>query len=368
MTLFKTRVKQQWKFHLKLFRSVADWTTYIYLIIPSVLFLFYLYKETILQGEYGFITYISAPFFTFFLLSVARIGYLRTFVAAADRLFLIQHQRSFSQLKRYAFLYSVISQSLYITFFLLILSPVLQYYYHFTTLGIIQLACSMVLQFLLSKLIDFKSIHKWVKFIFQLLITAILASMVLYTNLFIVSLTVAFIVASVFHYEKRHIRSNMYFDQQVNTEREAYFRWQGRIFIVSPELKSMEPAKHTLKAPRFLKGSLFTKPNDAIAELMLKTLVRDKRYRWGYVRLVAVTIPVYVALPLWGDMLCIITTYFMLNSWLQSVMNEIKAHAIFNVIQVQEEAWNVSLQRIKNYFVNYVLIFIAFIVLLGMFF
>ena len=368
MTLFKERVEQQWKFHFKMFRSIADWTTYIYLIIPSMLFLFYLYKETILQGEYGFITYISAPFFVFLLLSIARIGYLRTFVAAADRLFLIQHQRSFSQLKRYAFLYSVISQSLYITFFLLILSPVLQYHYHFAILGMIQLACSMVLQFLLSKLIDFKSIHKWIKFIIQLLITAILASMVLYTNLFIVSLTVVFIVASVVYYEKRHIRSTMYFDRQVNAEREAYFRWQGRIFIVSPELKSMEPAKHTLKAPRFLKGRLFTKSNDAIAELMLKTLVRDKRYRWGYVRLVVVTIPVYVALPLWGDVLCIITTYFMLNSWLQSVMNEIKAHAIFNVIQVQEEVWNVSLQTIKNYFVNYVLIFISFIVLLGMIF
>lgn len=280
----------------------------------------------------------------------------------------MQHQRCFSQLKRYAFSYSVISQSLYIAFFLLILSPVLQYYYHFTTLGMIQLACSMVLQFLLSKLIDFKSIHKWLKFIIQLLITAILASMVLYTNLFIVSLTIAVIVASVVYYEKRHIRSNMYFDQQVNAEREAYFRWQGRIFIVSPELKSMEPAKHTLKAPRFLKGRLFTKSNDAMAELMLKALVRDKRYRWGYVRLIAVTIPVYAAFPLWGDMLCIIMTYFMLNSWLQSVMSEIKGHAIFNVIQVQEEAWNVALQRIRHYFINYVLIFISFIVLLGMFF
>ena len=367
MTVFKARVKQQWKFHIKMFRSIADWTTYVYLIIPSMLFLFYLYKETILQGEYGFITYISAPFFIFFLLSVARIGYLRTFVAAADRLFLMQHQRSFSQLKRYAFSYSVVIQSLFVLFCLLILSPVLQYYYHLTTLGMIQLACSMVLQFLLSKMIDFTSIHKWMKFIIQLLITAILASMVLYTNLFIVSLTVAIIVASVVYYEKRHIRSNMYFDQQVNAEREAYFRWQGRIFIVSPELKSMEPAKHTLKAPRFLKGRLFMKSNDAMAELMLKALIRDKRYRWGYVQLIAVTIPVYAALPLWGDMLCIIMTYFMLNSWLQSVMNEIKGHAIFRVIQVHDEVWNVSYKRLKNYFVNYVLIFISVIVLLCMF-
>ena len=69
MTLFKERVVQQWKFHLKMIRSIADWTTYVYLIIPSTLFLFFLYKETILQGEYGFITYISAPFFIFLLLS-----------------------------------------------------------------------------------------------------------------------------------------------------------------------------------------------------------------------------------------------------------------------------------------------------------
>ena len=367
MTLFKERVAQQWKFHLKTFRSIADWTTYVYLIIPSMLFLFYLYKETILKGEYGFITYISAPMFIFFLMFVARGGYLRTFIVAADRLFLMQHEQVFRKLKRNGFMYSIVFQGLFITLSLLILSPVLLYHYHLTTLGIVQLVCSMILQFLLCKLIDFNDIHKWVKFIIKLLITAILTSIVLYSNLFVVSLTVAFIVVCVFYYEKRHIRSNKYFERQVNEDREAYFRWQGRVFIVSPELKSMEPAKHTLKAPRFLKGRLFTKSNDPIAEFMLKSLVRDKRYRWGYVRLIVVTIPLYFILPLWGNIVLIIVSYFMLNSWLQSVMNEIKGHAIFRVIQVHDEVWNVSYKRLKNYFVNYVLIFISVIVLLCMF-
>ena len=367
MTLFKERVTQQWKFHIKTFRSIADWTTYVYLIIPSMLFLFYLYKETILQGEYGFITYISAPMFIFFLLFVVRGGYLRTFIVVADRLFLMQHEQVFRKLKRNGFMYSILFQGLFITLSLLILSPILLYHYDFTTLGIIQLVCSMTLQFLLCKFIDFKNIHKWVKFVIQLLITAILASMVLHTNLFVVSLTVVLIVVCIFYYEKRHIRSNMYFEQQVNAEREAYFRWQGRVFTISPELKSMEPAKHTLKAPRFLKGRLFTKSNDPIAEFMLKSLVRDKRYRWGYVRLVVVTIPLYFILPLWGNIVLIIVSYFMLNSWLQSVMNEIKGHAIFRVIQVHDEAWNVSIKRLKNYFVNYVLIFISVIILLSIF-
>ena len=114
---------------------------------------------------------------------------------------------------------------MYITFCLLILSPVVLYYYHLTILGIVQLVCSMVLQFLICKLIDFKNIHKWIKFIIQLFITAMLAIMVLYTNLFVVGLTVALIVASVLYYEKWYIRSNIYFNQQVNAEREAYFRW-----------------------------------------------------------------------------------------------------------------------------------------------
>ena len=66
-------------------------------------------------------------------------------------------------------------------------------------------------------------------------------------------------------------------------------------------------------------------------------------------------------------MLLVIATYFMLNSWLQSVMNELKAHAIFNVIKVQDAAWNLSYERLKIYFVNYIVIFISVIVLLGMF-
>ncbi|MFF5994632.1 ABC transporter permease [Lysinibacillus sp. KU-BSD001] len=361
MALFKIRLLQQWRFHRKIFSSIADWTTYLYLFLPFGAFLFFLYKETILNGAYGFFHYVPAIPFIFLLLLLASVGYLRTFEEAADRLFLLQHQRTFRQLKRSAFMYSMFIQAVYMGLCLLALLPLLVHHYQFTTLAIGQIVCSMMLYFLVSKSFHF---YKWIKAIVQLLVGAGLTGMVVYASFSTVSITILFIFSCIVYYEKNHIRSNHYFDQYISVEREAYYRWQARIFMVNPELGSLMPEKHTLKAPRFFKGRLFKRSNDATSELMLKTLIRNKRYRWGYVQLVGITIPLYFILPLWADMTLLMLSYYMLNSWLVSVMQEIKGHAVFKVLTIKETVWHMSFQRIKSYAVNYVLFCIAIVIIL----
>ena len=120
--------------------------------------------------------------------------------------------------------------------------------------------------------------------------------------------------------------------------------------------------QHTVKAPRFLKGRLF---KHAASELLLKTIIRNKRYRWGYIRLVAITIPLYLALPFWADVLLLGFSYFMLTGWLESVMYEVKGHAVFAVLKLQDEQWNASLKKTKAIFVVPVLLFMGGVVVLG---
>ena len=98
----------------------------------------------------------------------------------------------------------------------------------------------------------------------------------------------------------------------------------------------------------------------------MKTIIRNKRYRWGYVRLVAITIPLYLVLPFWADVLLLGFSYFMLTGWLESVMHEVKGHAIFNVLKLQDEQWNASLKKIKAIFVAPVLLFMGAVVVLGL--
>ena len=124
----------------------------------------------------------------------------------------------------------------------------------------------------------------------------------------------------------------------------------------------MMKEQHTVKAPRFLTGRLF---KHAASELLVKTVIRNKRYRWDYVRLVAMTIPLYLALPLWADVLLLGFSYFMLTGWLESVMHEVKGHPVFTVLKLQDEQWNASLKKTKAVFVAPVLLFMGGVVVLG---
>lgn len=365
MQLFKERLTREWRFHQKLLKDIIDWTILLYAMIPTGAFLYFLYRETVLRGEFGFFVYIPIELFVLVLILLGSLGYMRTFIEPADRLFIIQHTREFTKLKRLAIYYSVIWQAGFITGILLLLSPVLFSYYELLAGDVLQLGLAMLLYFFLNRCIEWSHIHKWLQGPLGLLAAAGVSGIILYVPAIATFLLLAGLLLVLLFIEMRHIRSSAYFEKQLEHDLKAHTRWISRLFFFNNELKSMIKENHTVKAPWLLKGRLFQHADDAVAELLVKTLIRNKRYRWGYVRLVAITIPLYLALPFWADVLLLGFSYLMLTGWFESVMLEVKGHAMFTVLKLQDEQWNTSMKKLKAIFVAPVLLCMGLFVIIG---
>lgn len=371
MSPFKARLKRQWQFHLLLLRSVADWTTYVYICIPAVLFCYFCYRETILKQSYGIFEVIPLPLLVFLLFLCVKVGPIRTFIEAADRLFFIQDNTKMKQLKIVGLLYSVGKQLLLIGFVIGLLTPVLFGHYQITAGQLFQLDVALLTSYVAVSCIHYMNGLQWLKYLGQFGVVVLLTiGFLKFSVVLMCILCVTALIIFIFYYFKEFIVSNHQFDQQLHTERAVFFKWQSAIFNVSQELRSLNKPELKKNKPWLFNSEqrLFNKPGYEIPELIVKTLLRNRQYGFAYIRLIAVTLPFFVFLPWWGSVILLIITYFMLSSWLTSVMVEIQGHPVFTIYQTTEQSWLVAHKKIKLWFVNYVLlllcIFVAIITLI----
>lgn len=362
MTLFKKRLSAYWQMNYQLFKSVVDWTTFIYFLIPALGLFIFFYKETLLQGNYGFLTYVPLGVMITLLLLFIQVGTIRTFLEDADRLFLIQNNKKLSKLKIWSFLYTVMCQIGFIIAVIGLLSPILMKLYHLEIAQLIQLGLLLMASYLIMGLIHLSHFLGFVKGIGDLILAILLTATFLYlVNWVLWFLYGGIVVFALIYYQRTYIATNRHFEKQLEKERASYFKWQSMIFSASRELKSMQKPQLTKRKPLFLnrENRLFNQPGYEVVELLSKTLLRNRTYIWSYVRLIGITLPLYLALPWWGDGVLLIITYYMLTTWLASVMVEIKQNPIFVIYQISEERWLFSQQKLIYWLVKCVMLMIT---------
>jgi len=184
---------------------------------------------------------------------------------------------------------------------------------------------------------------------------------------FMVIIYFAIFIALLWVYVKQYICVHNKFEKQLSLEYEMFYRWQSILFLASIELRSMAHDKSIRRKtePSYYKGRIFKKINDPLLELFLKTIIRNKRYRSGYLRLISLTVPFYIYFPWWGDLLLLVVSFFMLKSWLLSVVKELRGHPIFMVFLIENNQWRKSSESLITYLVKYVLAGIFICVLLA---
>lgn len=358
---FKLRVRKQWQLNSKLFKSIADWTVLLYLLIPAVLFVYYLYRE--IKGEFGVFEVIPLPISIFLLLLITGGGYIRTFVEPGDQLFLIQHKGTFTRLKAYSLAYSIVKQALLIGASLLLFSVVHLHHYNQTIVGLIDLGILLLIANVVNTLLYLKFNQKFILFLMNLGQFILLTLMAVYIKWPVSTAiyTVLFILLCVFYWIN-YVKSTKYFDKQTDPEIQSYYKWQTMIFSASQELKSVKPSKLPVKSPFLFKNRIFKKNDDFLLDLLSKTILRHKKYIWGYLRLVLVIIGLTFALPLWTDVALVGIAYFMLKSWVESLVLEIKGHSIFVVYQVADSEWIQTEKILSKYLAVYPVVLIVLII------
>ena len=216
MSPFKARLKRQWQFHLHLLRSVADWTTYVYLFIPAILFAYFCYRETILKQSYGFFEVIPLSLLVFLLFLCVKMGTIRTFIEAADRLFFIQDNTKMQHLKIAGLLYSIGKQLLLIALVMGPLTPVLYGHYQIGAGQIFLLDVALLTGYVVVSCIHYMNGSQWLKYLWKIALAVLLTiGFFKLPDVLLFILCMAVLVISIFYYYKECIASNRHFDHQL---------------------------------------------------------------------------------------------------------------------------------------------------------
>jgi predicted ABC-type exoprotein transport system permease subunit len=105
--LFQQRFIQEWKFQSKLFFSVVDWVTGLYVVIPSLLIAGYHYIQ-LWQQSYTWPEELTPLVLLLGMFVWSLSGHIRFFIEEADQVLIRHHQHFFRSLRLYAVRYSLL--------------------------------------------------------------------------------------------------------------------------------------------------------------------------------------------------------------------------------------------------------------------
>lgn len=333
--LFYHRVIRNWKFQSKVFRSVADWTVVLYILIPAVIFCIAIYlswwKE--LPVWLDNIPFII-PFFVLYLLSWS--GNIRTFIVEADKVFLVKNQDLLRGLKRRAYIYSFLLQIFVMCAGFICLLPFLLHYYLLTWQEINVLfiyfssiqACLLFLKYQIRKIVS--TIRKGV-----ILLCLFLAfnwfSQWMYSivnngyhfPVYAISITILMLSMIL---SLKAISKLGSLNIHIEMEQERKSSITQYIFMASPQIE--KPVVMKRKKPLLFRNSkrIFKKrsPINGLIELFIKIVIRNSSHLYGYLLLInSTTWAIILVPPIWLKIAIFIAFCFMMHGWLISLWNKV---------------------------------------------
>lgn len=241
MTLIKNRIVQQWQFNYQLLKGIVDWIVWLYICIPTGLFSYYLYRETILQKQFGLLEWVPVELFLFVLFLLLQFGIIRSFLEPADQLFLIQQRKLMQKLLFGGLFYSLLLQMLLNVAVLGLLSFVMIHLYGRTGLELLFVFTLSIASYLCKQLIIRTSWREWLQSLMQLLLPFVTTAF-----FFVFPATIGIIISSsgiilfLVLYIRRYVLRLHSFDRLLSLDRARYYFLVGAIFTLSEELHSMK--------------------------------------------------------------------------------------------------------------------------------
>lgn len=122
--LFYRRLRQEWTYQYKAWRSAIDWTVMLYFIVPGLLFAGG-YYATLWREVPGWMQVVPLPVLFVLLYLFASLGTIRVFLEEGDQLFLRQKPLWIHTIRSCGIGYSFIGQALFTLLTAVILLPLL---------------------------------------------------------------------------------------------------------------------------------------------------------------------------------------------------------------------------------------------------
>lgn len=332
--MFAKRLYRSCQFNFKLLKSIADWTVLLYIVVPSIIISFFLYRDIAVNFQaiefHQNTLFIMLLGLSFFFVKSS----LRLFLYDADLLFYKQQKKKILNLKIYGYIYSFIQYNGFIITLLLLATPflVLPFWKFLFALNVISVLHTFI-QYRCQKWFT-----KW-PLIFTVHTVIIFSIFILpYWAFCTLFLTAHILLLNT-------VLSNRYWTIETRWEYEAFYCWMKRIYLFSMEMRSYMPAK--TKQPLILPAKKKVLSKHRVDNLIYKTLLRKLNYLKSPVQLIAISIGLLFVLPIWAKVVVLIFSFIGLNVAISSILNEIKQAPFFQLMVVQDDEWVQANSRIK---------------------
>lgn len=350
--MFTKRLYRSNQFNFKLFKSITDWTVLLYLVVPSVIIGFFLYRD--IAGNFQVMKLQPIPllllFFgiSFFLVKPS----LRLFIYDADLLFYKQQGRKIHHIKLWGYSYSFLHYNFVLVILFMLASPFIVFPFW-----------KVVFALNILSVLHIYIQYRWQKLFTKLPLLFIVHALTVF-SLSILPLWGFFILLFAAHLLLLNtVLSNRYWTIETRWEYEAFYSWMKRIYQFSLEMRHYMPAK--TKQPLILLAKKKVLSTHRIDNLIYKTLLRKLNYLKKPVQLIAISIGLLFVLPVWAKAIVLIFSFIGLNVALSSILNEIKQAPFFQLMSVHENEWLQAKTRIKYRFfapISVVMMLLLFII------
>lgn len=333
--LFFSRLIKNWRYQWNVFRSIADWTVIIYILVPAVIFCGIIYRSWWIELP---VWIHNIPFIIpfFFLSFLAWIGHIRTYLVEADKVFLVKQLNLVWRLKILSYCNSLLWQILVMGTGFLCLLPFLLHYYLLSWQEILVLfvyfnalqSCFLLLKYHIRKI---ASIFQKSFIMFFLFLICIWSSQWIYrivANQYYVPVYVIsgiLLILSIF-FSLKALHKIGSLDLHIEMEQERKTSMVQFIYLAAPEIE--KPVIMNRKKPRTFKNSkrIFKKrtPSNGFIELFIKIILRNSSYLYGYFMLInSTTWAMIIVPPLWLKIIIFIGFSIMMYGWLISLWNKV---------------------------------------------
>ena len=334
--MFTKRLYRSYQFNFKLIKSVTDWTVLLYLIVPSTIIGFFLYRDIARNFQVLELQPIPLLLLLFVLSFFLVKPSLRLYIYDADLLFFKQQGRKIHQIKLWGYSYSFLLYNCVLVILLLLASP-------FIVFPFWEVLFALNIISVLHICIQYRYQNWFTKWPLLLIVHALIIFML------ILPLWGLSILLVVVHLRLLNIvLSNRYWTIEVRWEYEAFYSWMKRIYQFSLEMRYYMPSK--TKPPLILLAKRKVLSTHRIDNLVYKTMLRKLSYLKSPIQLIAISIGLLFVLPLWAKVVVLIFSSIGLNVALSSILNEIKQAPFFQLMSVHENEWFQAKKRIKYRF------------------
>ncbi|MEH6990224.1 ABC transporter permease [Cytobacillus firmus] len=327
-SLFLRRLINSWSYQFGIFRSIADWTIMVYLIVPGTVIFGMIYRSWWLETpEWIAGLPLFLLFFLFYIFSW--MGNFRPFVLDADKVFLVKNKTLFMGMRKWGFVYSLFFQAMGTAAMIAVFLPFLKnrYLLEWNQIAVfllffISLKWSIMIVSYFLKRIEGKLKRYVITFVLFVLLSwfsQLVYSLWSIGAQFPVIIASALLLAGALIRASRLLKKISALEFEVMLEQEEKTKYIKWIFMMAPDLE--KPVVSMRTKPLLFRNSrrIFNKrtPITGLAELFLKIFMRNPSYIFSYFQIISVSAAGILFIPpLWIKVIVSGVFLFLMYSWL----------------------------------------------------